>query len=166
MVEAWIIAGAIVASAILLTYYLRPKTDEDLKIRMVARSLVRAIEKRSQWDNTISTEHIKRARVTLVLQELFPSVDRDWLDVIIEEAVFDMEASHGTIGIRSTDGSTGDDPGTGARTVGESDSTDIELDPGDRNTTWVGTSRDGWSETGDVDVDEDLGEDLPIPSAE
>lgn len=95
MVEALIVAGAILASAALLAYYSRE--SDEIKIRRMARTLVRAVEKRGEWDATIATEHVKRARVKLVLSDRFPKMDEDWVDVVIEEAVFDMEADHGRI---------------------------------------------------------------------
>ena len=87
IVEALIVAGAILIASAALIYFLR----ED-GIRTTARTLVRATEKRGEWDETINSEHIKRARVALVLQDKYPKLDLDWLSIIIEEAVFDMEA--------------------------------------------------------------------------
>jgi hypothetical protein len=93
MIEALIVAGAILASAAIFVWKSRP--DHDLKIRMTARTLVRAVEKRAEWDATIETEHIKRARVKMALSSIYKSYSDEWLDMIIEEAVFDMEASRG-----------------------------------------------------------------------
>ena len=85
IIEAIIVAGAILIASAALIHY-RPRDD----IRVMARTLVRATEKRGEWDDTINSEHIKRARVALVLQDKF-DVDPEWLSIIIEEAVFDME---------------------------------------------------------------------------
>lgn len=90
MIEGLIVAGAILASAAVF-YFRRPKAD----IRVEVRTLVRAVEKRAQWDKTIATEHVKRARVKLALTTMFPRESDEWLDMVIEEAVFDMEASRG-----------------------------------------------------------------------
>lgn len=90
MIEALVVAGAILASAALLIWFGRPKPDA----RKLARTLVRAIEKRSEWDATIETEHVKRARVKLALMSM-TNLSGDWVDMLIEEAVFDMEAARG-----------------------------------------------------------------------
>jgi len=161
MIEALIIAGAIAASAILFYLTFRPRED----IRITARTLVRATEKRGEWDATINSEHIKRARVALVLLDKWPEVDPEWVSIIIEEAVFDMEADRDTNKCRCEDGSTGTvtgqhigydefDDGTTGR--------DNESDPwyvGDRTTSDSGDAT-GWPvfETGP--------EDLEIPSSE
>lgn len=93
MVSALIVAGAIVASAAFLAWYFRE--PDEIRVRRQARTLVRAVEKRAEWDDTFVTEHIKRARVRIPLLSNFPKMDEDWIDVIIEEAVFDMEADYG-----------------------------------------------------------------------
>jgi hypothetical protein len=162
MIESLVIAGAVLASAILLSYTLRPKEDADAKIRMTARTLVRAVEKRAQWDQTIDSEHVKRARVRLALMEMFPSVEDDWLDVIIEEAVFDMEASSGS---NTTASSAGGHNPDRVRPIGEYHPEDVVLDFGDREYIGTGTAPNDWA-PGDFGLDDSDTEDYPIPSAE
>jgi hypothetical protein len=102
MVETLIIAGAIIASAILI-YSKKPAGEsEEVRVRRMARSLVRSIEKRSEWDETINTEHIKFTRCVIALSEEF-DLDTEWIHIIVGEAQFDMESdrgldSFGTIG--------------------------------------------------------------------
>jgi len=93
MVEALIIAGAIIASAILI-YLKKSVESEEVRVRRMARSLVRSIEKRSEWDDTISTEHLKFSRCVLALTEEF-DLDTEWLHIIVGEAQFDMESDRG-----------------------------------------------------------------------
>jgi hypothetical protein len=116
IIEALIVAGAILIASAALIYF-RNQTDD---IRAMARTLVRATEKRGEWDETINSEHIKRARVALVLQDKWPELDNEWISIIIEEAVFDMEADRGQDSISSTragsdirqyDGHVGDESG-------------------------------------------------------
>ncbi len=93
--DAWIIAGAVLASAILLYFRRVEQESDEVKVRRMARTLVRAMEKRGEWDNTLFSEHEKRARVMLPLQEKFANIGFEWMSVIVEEAVFDMEADRG-----------------------------------------------------------------------
>ena len=160
IIEAFIVAGAILIASAALIYFLR--TDD---IRVTARTLVRATEKRGEWDVTINSEHIKRARVMLVLQDKYPKLGNDWLSIIIEEAVFDMEADRGTSrkGTRYT--ITGSDTGQYDRlaeledgTVGIDDDRDSR-DPGDRR------ANSSWDTTGGVEFEAEP-EDLEIPSSE
>lgn len=170
MIEALIIAGAILASAILLIVYPRSQADpeiQEVRIRMWAKSLVRAIEKRSQWDETLNSSHVKRARLKLFLTEQFPAVSNDWLDIIIEEAVFDMEASNvNRFSFGTRTGSERDVDGLDLGGVGDSGREDGIMDVGDHDDFGdpTGTTgEEGWSYSFDFEPD---GENLPMPSAE
>lgn len=163
MIEAIIIAGALLASAILIIVFLRPHADPEVRIRMWAKSLVRAIEKRSEWDETLNSSHVKRARLKLFLTEQFPAVSNDWLDIIIEEAVFDMEASNE----RGKDiNSTGSIDRFDAGRPIEQHRDDGVVDVGDNEYPWDSftAGRSGWDAGGQhFEID---GENLPMPSAE
>jgi hypothetical protein len=82
-----IVAVAILVATAALIYFFRPRKDP----RVEVRTLVRAVEKRAEWDTTIETEHVKRARVKLAMGEMFPKMSDEWIDMYIEEAVFDSE---------------------------------------------------------------------------
>lgn len=95
MVETLIIAGAIIASAILIYTRIKPVVEsEEIRVRRMARTLVRSIEKRSEWDDTINTEHVKFTRCVLALSAEF-DIDTEWLHIIVGEAQFDMDADRG-----------------------------------------------------------------------
>ena len=158
MIEALIVAGAILIASAALIYF-RRETDD---IRTTARTLVRATEKRGEWDLTINSEHIKRARVALVLQDKYPRLDNEWLSIIIEEAVFDMEADRE----RQSSTYTIIDPGQYDRLDGVEGRT-IGID--DDRDSWDSRDRptgDAWDTTGGYDEFEAEPEDLEIPSSE
>ena len=160
MFEALIIAGVIATSAILFYITFRPRKD----IRTMARTLVRATEKRGEWDTTIHSEHIKRARVALILQDRFPGTDPEWLSIIIEEAVFDMEADRERC--KSCDGSSGKlDLGLGAGPDGSTSGTDRDDSHEYLNSLESVGGRDAISAT-EWPRYEAGPEDLEIPSAE
>ena len=165
MIETLIIAGVLVASAILIYAGIRQaaREDQEVLIRRMARTLVRAIEKRSQWDTTLHSTQLKWARIVLVLKAEF-DVDDDWLHIIIGEAQFDMEADHGSNGNRHEGGSE-------AELAGRHSEHDVRHHSGDGSdserhpvslrdrASWGDSESSGGTELGD------FGEDLPIPSA-
>ena len=158
IIEALIVAGAILIASAALIHFTR-KDD----IRTTARTLVRATEKRGEWDLTINSEHIKRARVALVLQDKYPKLDNEWLSIIIEEAVFDMEADRERQNSTSTYTSTG--PGQYDRFVSVEDGA-IGID-GDRDTGGFGdrSASSGRTTAGGFEFETEH-EDLEIPSSE
>jgi len=159
IIEALIVAGAILIASAALIHFTR-KDD----IRTTARTLVRATEKRGEWDLTINSEHIKRARVALVLQDKYPKLDNEWLSIIIEEAVFDMEADRERQNSTSTYTST--DPGQYDRLAGVEGRT-IGID--DDRDSWDLRDRPasgGHDATGGYGGFEAEPEDLEIPSSE
>lgn len=163
MIETLIIAGVLVASAILIYAGIRQaaREDQEVLIRRMARTLVRSVEKRAQWDSTLHSTQLKWARIVLVLKAEF-DIDDDWLHIIIGEAQFDMEADNGrnsTRGSKTDPGrGTGDDQG---RDVGSG--IDSERHSSDSRDS-VERVDDGESFGGTEFFDS--GEDLPIPSAE
>jgi len=161
MFEAILIAGVIAASAILFYVTFRPRKD----IRVMARTLVRATEKRGEWDKTIDSEHIKRARVALVLQDSFPHEDPDWVAIIIEEAVFDMEADHEYSKSRSTTDAADQYDRHVPRPDGDESGTSGVNDDGDRIDVGDRPTGDGVSTTGWPGYETEP-EDLEIPVAE
>lgn len=123
--------------------------------------MVRAVEKRSEWDTTIRSNADKWARIVLVLQAEF-DIDDDWLHIIIGEAQFDMEADGGC-----KRESNGGDPFDRYRIIGDErqGSTDGEYHIGNIGAV---RTRGCWGTEefpGDAGFD-DFGEDTAIPSAE
>jgi hypothetical protein len=163
MIEAIIIAGVILASAILIYVGIHGlRESEEVELRRMARTLVRSVEQRAEWDITLNSRGDKWARIVLVLQDMF-DVEDDWLHIIIGEAQFDMEADNGS----NTKDRTRD-PGPDLRRVLAGDSGSSGVGGGDgeqhRVDSWDDTDWAGLESTGGTDH-EDFGEDPPIPSA-
>lgn len=163
MIEAIIIAGTIAVSAILIYVGMKSglKESKDIQIRRMARTLVRSVEQRAEWDITLNSRGDKWARIVLVLQDKF-DVEDDWLHIIIGEAQFDMEADNVS---NSTRGSK-TDPGWGTR-VDQGRSVGSRIDDG-RHPDDSGDhdGRTGRAESLRGTEHFDSGEDLPIPVAE
>lgn len=171
MFEALIIAGVLVASAILIYVGLRQGESQEIRIRRMARTLVRSVEQRAKWDITLNSTTDKWARIVLVLKGEFDTVQDEWLHIIIGEAQFDMEADDGR---KNRYGSQygKDEPGE----------TDPGRDIGDDRGRGVGGGSDSERHSGGsgdsgghTDLGEttaggtryfDSGENLPIPVAE
>ena len=166
MIETIIIAGVILASAILIYVGLQPGLKQhesrEIQIRRMARTLVRSVEQRAQWDATLHSTQLKWARIVLVLKAEF-DIDDDWLHIIIGEAQFDMEADNGSNRLKGT-GSEAELAGRHSELDARhhsGDGSDSERHPGslrDR-ASWGDSESSGGTELGD------FGEDLPIPSA-
>ena len=167
MIEALIIAGVLAASAILIYVGLKSslKDSEDVQIRRMARTLVRSVEQRAEWDTTLNSRGDKWARIVLVLQDKF-DVEDDWLHIIIGEAQFDMEAEN-VSKKRQYDNGIGTNPDLEQFLRGH---VGRDSDSGEFSGRHPSDSRDGSEQPGSEDtagIDYvDLGEDLPIPSAE
>ena len=172
--ETMIIAGVLAASAILIYVGLKPGLKsldfQEVQIRRMARTLVRSVEQRAEWDVTLNSRGDKWARIVLVLQDKF-DVEDDWLHIIIGEAQFDMEVDNASNSRNTKDGTagTGRDQAPDLRRYlddlagsGDGGGRDSERHPGDSGDSPSGTGR---ASTGRTEY-EDLGEDIIIPSAE